>query len=109
MVFVQWDWHGVRSPFVHWTPPGGSCPKLGSRLNPRNKFDIFPALRSIQCLLVTEFVLIILAISYALLFQPDLSFLGLSHTADKNVWGAALFVFAVTALSSVAALESARS
>jgi hypothetical protein len=37
MLFVQTKWHGLSAPFRHWTPPGGRCPKLGSRLNPKKK------------------------------------------------------------------------
>jgi sterol desaturase/sphingolipid hydroxylase (fatty acid hydroxylase superfamily) len=37
MLCVQTKWHGFSAPFRHWTPPGGRCPKLGSRLNPKKK------------------------------------------------------------------------
>ena len=39
MLFVQPRWHGWKAPFVHWTPPNGKCPDLGSNMNPLNKYD----------------------------------------------------------------------
>merc|ERR1711957_35823 len=38
MLLVQTKWHGILAPLKHWTPPGGKCPKLGTRLNPIKKF-----------------------------------------------------------------------
>ena len=45
MLFVQPQWDGVLAPLRHWTPPGGKCPKLGSRLNPKGKFEAQPTTR----------------------------------------------------------------
>jgi sterol desaturase/sphingolipid hydroxylase (fatty acid hydroxylase superfamily) len=38
----QMQWDSLASPFRHWTPPAGSCPKLGSRLNPVDKYSARP-------------------------------------------------------------------
>lgn len=35
IVFRQMKFNGVLAPLLHWTPPNSKCPKLGSRLNPR--------------------------------------------------------------------------
>lgn len=110
MLFVQPQWHGVLSPFVHWTPPGSKCPKLGARLNPRDKFDVTPTLTSIRGLVLAEFFLLIVGVSYAILAKPSLAFLDwLPTNAAENVWNSSLFCISALWLSSIASLESARS
>ena len=40
MLFVQRQWHGFFSPFVHWTPPNGKCPDVGqNKINSTKKYD----------------------------------------------------------------------
>lgn len=34
MLFVQTNWHGIATPFKHWTPKDTQgCPKLGSKVS----------------------------------------------------------------------------
>jgi sterol desaturase/sphingolipid hydroxylase (fatty acid hydroxylase superfamily) len=43
MLFIQSKWHGILSPFKHWTPTGTTgCPRIGSKMNPEKKFHTDP-------------------------------------------------------------------
>lgn len=40
---VQWKWHGLKTPWVKWTPPGGKCPPLGTgKMNQKQKYNAMP-------------------------------------------------------------------
>jgi len=38
----QLKWDSWAAPLRHWTPPQGKCPKLGSKLNPYEKYSARP-------------------------------------------------------------------
>jgi len=42
MFVRQPTFNGPFAMFLHWTPPNGKCPKLGSRLNPREDYQEYP-------------------------------------------------------------------
>jgi len=42
----QTSFNGWAAPFLHWTPPKSKCPKLGSRLNPREENQSYPQSRT---------------------------------------------------------------
>merc|ERR1712046_201087 len=58
MVVVEPKYNGFLAPFKHWTPPGSKCPKIGSRMNPAEKYDVFPASPELGRLVVGQFILV---------------------------------------------------
>merc|ERR1719174_1640548 len=71
MLGQQMKWDSWLSPFRHWTPPGGKCPKLGSRLNPTEKYDLKPQSRGVALYVLWQFGLCLLASAYLLLIAPS--------------------------------------
>merc|ERR1711871_161930 len=85
LLVVQPKWHGLKSPLVKWTPPGGKCPKLGSKMNPKQKFDVQPTVshRLWTAYAVFQFIVaLVLAVTYVAMNQMVLKALGLL-SSDK--------------------------
>jgi hypothetical protein len=61
MLVEQTQWDSWAAPFRHWTPPGGKCPKLGSRLNPNEKYSAHPTSLTWSCYAGLEGSLLIVA------------------------------------------------
>jgi len=101
MATVQRRWHGLASPFVHWTPPGGRCPKLGMRLNPEAKFETPAFSLSFRIFIAFEFVSVVL-------FGIYISYINTSTWSfgEKSGFYAASFAFALAAFSCMGLLQS---
>lgn len=111
MIFVQSKWHGWLAPFVHWTPPGGKCPPLGSRLNPYEKFDKQPQARAAQAYVYMQFMLVLLVSAHLLLSPPSSEwlqehFLLSREVAQSAQWGI-IWLLVAASLCSVASIQSA--
>ena len=68
LIFVQLKWQGVLAPFLHWTPPGGKCPKLGSRMNPTTKYDVTPNVFEFELYAVMQFLIVLVFTGFFFLF-----------------------------------------
>lgn len=68
MIFIQPEWHGLLSPFVHWTPPNGKCPKLGSAMNSEKKFNAYVRCGPWKVYIGIQFLTALVALFYFLIF-----------------------------------------
>lgn len=106
MIFVQSKWHGWKTPFVHWTPPNGHCPRLGSRLNPYEKFNASPSTPALQAYVIVQFSLVFLGVALFLPLVPLPR--DWSQTLSVGFVGAC-FLAVLFSLVCISSLESAGS
>ncbi|CAK0909739.1 unnamed protein product [Prorocentrum cordatum] len=111
MLMVQRRWHGWKTLFVHWTPPNGSCPRLGMRLNPRTKYDKAPATAPLSAYVALEFSLGCAGAVLLIMLGPPVGLVaaatGLPEDFSAGLCHVAAFLAVLASLTSVAALESA--
>merc|ERR1711972_1026670 len=111
MIFVQSKWHGWCTPFMHWTPPGGKCPPLGSRLNPWEKYDKKPQTLAAEYYSYMQFVVIMMVCAPLMLFPPSTDWLqeqtGLGGEAALTIQWAVIWLLVAAAMSNQAAIMSA--
>jgi len=111
MFFVQSRWHGWKTPFMHWTPPGGKCPPLGSRLNPWEKYDKKPKALAAEYYSYMQFGLVLMVATPLLIIPPSTEWLqqrfGLGGQAALTVQWAGIWLLIAAALSNQAAVMSA--
>lgn len=65
MLGKQWTWDSWMAPFRHWTPPGGKCPPLGSKINPWEKYSACPTSRTWINYATFEGVIVVIVCSVA--------------------------------------------
>merc|ERR1712176_463492 len=111
MIFVQSRWHGWLTPFMHWTPPGGKCPPLGSRLNPWEKYDKKPQGLAAEYYSYMQFAVIMMVCAPLMLFPPSTDWLqeqtGLGTEAALTIQWAVIWLLIANVMSNQAAIMSA--
>eukprot|EP00928_Gymnodinium_smaydae_P044644 TRINITY_DN29775_c0_g1_i2.p1 TRINITY_DN29775_c0_g1~~TRINITY_DN29775_c0_g1_i2.p1 ORF type:complete len:543 (-),score=56.34 TRINITY_DN29775_c0_g1_i2:169-1761(-) len=103
MLYTQRAWHGWATPFVHWTPPNGRCPRLGTRLNPFAKFDPRPFSKLTQSYVIAEFLLVLVATVVAA-FAPVPRTM---TSMQRSLMFGCIFLIILAALVSVSIFQSA--
>jgi len=99
MFVAQRRWHGWLTPFVHWTPPNGRCPKLGSRLNPYDKYNARASSVLLRNYLIGQFVL-------TAMLGIGIGFTGMEWAREQS-GHLGIFLFAFLSLSCVGSLQGA--
>jgi len=112
MLFVQWKWTGILTPFSHWTPVNGKgCPEVGThKYNSKEKYDP-PALSSGFVLYAcTQFVFALTMTLFFLLkgvsSLTDIKIIkdsGLSDWAAEATAGTLIFLAVLWTLHAVGA------
>merc|ERR1712032_1396499 len=86
------------------TPPNSQCPRLGSRLNPYEKFNVTPSTFAFQAYALFEFLLVLVAVLISAFVALPASWHGV-HVAALN---SAIFLAALLSLWCIACVESAQ-
>lgn len=107
MLVRQRHWHGWQTPFVHWTPPGGRCPRLGSRLNPLTKFEGNFASHELYSYALLQFLLVVSLVAYLELFGTSKDWYRQLRATAMHSFDVFMFLGAAAMLSTVASLQSA--
>jgi len=112
MLFVETRWHGVLAPFMHWTPPGGRCPAIGSRLNPRTKYDADAPSSSLQAYATLQAVVVIAVATLAFVVCGAgdhwlVSLIAMGERAAHSLQAGLLFALALGGFATASDLRSA--
>ncbi len=75
MIWVQTKWDPwYLAPFRHWTPvrkTGGKCPSLGSKMNPKSKFDANPPTFAWKVYASAQFLIVLIGVALYLETDPN--------------------------------------